>query len=318
MNIVCLDGFTLNPGDLSWAGFKGLGKFVCHDRTGADQIVPRAAGAEAVLTNKTPLSAATLAQLPQLRYIGVLATGYNVVDIDAAKKRRVVVTNVPTYGTDSVAQLVFALLLELCHRVGLHNDQVHRGEWSGSIDFTFRSSPLIELAGKTMGIVGLGRIGRRVAELAAAFGMKVIFAEDRPAADAPANWQPVPLDDLFRQADVVSLHVPLTEATKNLVDARRLALMKPTAFLINTSRGPTVDEGALRAALVGKKLAGAGLDVLSVEPPPADHPLIGLDNCIITPHIAWSTLEARRRLMAVAAENLAAFLAGRAVNVVNP
>jgi glycerate dehydrogenase len=318
MKIICLDGFTLNPGDLSWDGFARLGSFVCHDRTPADQIVARAASADAVLTNKTPLSAATLDQLPQLRYIGVLATGYNVVDIGAAKKQRIVVTNVPTYSTDSVAQLVFALLLELCHRVGLHSEQVNRGEWSRSIDFTFRSSPLIELAGKTIGIVGLGRIGRRVAELAGAFGMKVIFAEDRPVTDGPANARQVPLDELFRQANVVSLHVPLTEATKNLVNASRLAMMKPNAFLINTSRGPAVDEPALRAALLAGQLAGAGLDVLSVEPPPANHPLIGLDNCIITPHIAWSTSEARRRLMAVAAENLAAFIAGRAVNVVNP
>ena len=318
MNIVCLDGYTLTPGDLSWDGFARLGNFVCHDRTPADQIVSRAASADAVLTNKTPLSAATIQQLPQLRYIGVLATGYNIVDIDTAKKNRIVVTNVPTYGTDSVAQFVFALLLELCHRVGLHGDLMHCGEWSRCADFTFWRTSQIELAGKTMGIVGLGRIGRRVAELAAALGMKVIFAEELPVATVPPGSRKVELDELFRQADVVSLHVPLTPATKNLVDARRLGMMKPTAFLINTSRGPTVDEPALRAALLGKKLAGAGLDVLSVEPPPADHPLIGLDNCIITPHIAWSTSEARRRLMDVAVRNLAAFVAGRAVNVVNP
>lgn len=315
MKIVCLDGYALNPGDLSWAAVASLGEFTCHDRTPAELIVQRARDADAILTNKTPIDTA-LADLPRLRYIGVLATGYNIVNVQAACQRGIVVTNVPTYGTDSVAQFVFALLLELCHRVGLHSDLVHAGRWAGSADFTFTASGQIELAGKTMGIVGLGRIGRRTAELARAFGMNVIFFDESAPADVPQGCAPAGLDELFSRADVISLHVPLTPATKHLVDDRRLGLMKASAFLINTSRGPVVDESALRRALDGGTIAGAGVDVLSNEPPSANHPLFGAPNCIITPHIAWSTFEARSRLMDAVVANLRAWLAGEPINVI--
>jgi len=319
MRIVCLDGYALNPGDLSWAGIAALGEFTCHDRTPAGQVVQRVGDAEAVLTNKTTIDAKAIAAMPRLRYIGVLATGYNVVDVKAACEHGIVVTNVPAYGTESVAQFVFALLLELCHRVGLHDELVRAGRWSSCPDFTFRAAPLIELAGKTMGIVGLGRIGRRVGQIASAFGMKVIYHDQTGQAGCGPgihDLEFVELDELFARSDVVSLHVPLTPATRRLVNRRRLALMKPTALLVNTSRGQVVDEDELGRALEDRRIAGAAVDVLSVEPPPADHPLLRAANCIITPHIAWSTIEARRRLMDTVAENLRAWLAGRPVNVV--
>lgn len=317
MNIVCLDGYALNPGDLSWEAFEAIGQFTVHDRTPADQILARAAGADALLTNKTPLSADTLAKLPDLKYIGVLATGYNIVDVAAARGRGVPVTNVPTYSTDSVAQFVFALLLELCHRVGLHSDAVHAGDWAACPDFSFYRTSQIELAGLTMGIVGAGRIGRRTAEIALAFGMEVLVASRSRQGDLPGSARWAELDELFARSDAVSLHVPLTPQTEKLVNAQRLATMKPSAFLVNTSRGPVVDERALADALKSGRLAGAAVDVLSSEPPPADHPLVGVDNCIITPHIAWTATAARRRLMATAADNLSAFATGRPVNVVN-
>jgi len=316
MQIVVLDGFTLNPGDLDWAGLKALGRCEIYDRTPPAALLHRAADAEILLTNKTVLAGADLAKLPRLKYIGVLATGTNVVDLAAARARGIPVTNVPTYGTKSVAQMTFALLLELARRVGHHAQTVREGRWTRSADFCYWDYPLIELEGLVLGIVGLGRIGRAVAALGAAFGMGVI-AFDPAAGAVPPFVRLVELDDLFRQSDVVSLHCPLTPQTAKLIDTRRLALMKPTAFLLNTSRGPLVDDSALAEALNSSRLAGAALDVLSVEPPPADNPLLKARNCIITPHLAWATHAARARLMQIAVENVRAFLQGRPQNVVN-
>lgn len=307
--IVVLDGYTLNPGDLSWSALEALGPLTVHDRTPPADIVARAAGAPIVLTNKTPLSAATLAQLPDLRFIGVLATGYNVVDVAAARARGVPVSNVPAYGTRSVAQHVFALLLELTQHVGHHAASVRDGRWAQCPDFTYWETPLLELDGLTLGLVGAGRIGQAVAELGRAFGLRVQFATRRGGR--------AELEQVLRTSDVVSLHCPLTDDTRGLINAATLALMKPTAFLINTSRGPLIDEPALAAALNSGQLAGAGLDVLSTEPPPAGHPLFSARNCLITPHLAWATTAARRRLMQVAVDNVRAFLAGTPQNVVN-
>lgn len=306
MKIVVLDGYALNPGDLSWDPLRALGDLEIFDRTPAELTVERARGATVVLTNKTSLTANVLDQLPNLRYIGVLATGYNVIDIEAARRRGIVVSNVPTYGTASVAQFVFALLLELCHRVAQHTEAVRGGAWTRNPDWSFSYLPQIELAGKTMGIVGFGRIGRQTAQIAEAFGMRVVaFDIDRGS-----------LEELLRESDVVSLHVPLFPETREMIDARTLALMKPTAFLINTSRGTLIDERDLAEALNSGRIAGAALDVLSVEPPSADHPLLSARNCIVTPHMAWSTTEARRRLMAAVIENVTAFCAGTPKNVV--
>ncbi|MCC7408246.1 MAG: D-2-hydroxyacid dehydrogenase, partial [Phycisphaeraceae bacterium] len=299
--IVCLDGWTLSPGDLPWTPFEELGELVVHDRTPADQIVERAAGFDAILTNKTPLMAPTLAAVAQrnqeigkptlLRYIGVLATGYNIVDVPAAKRGGAVVTNVPAYSTASVAQHVFALLLELTNHVGEHSRAVRSGQWAASPDFSFTLSPLVELAGKTFGIVGLGEIGRQVARIAQAMGMRVIAAQSLrqgtsdPTGDAIAR---LPLDEVLAQSDVVSLHVPLTEQTRGLINAARLTKMKPTAYLINTGRGPLVDEQALADALAQGRLAGAGVDVLTSEPPKPQNPLLTAPRCVITPHVAWA------------------------------
>jgi len=306
MKITVLDGYCLNTGDLSWDPLRTFGEVEVFDRTPADQAVERAAGSAIVLTNKTPLPAAALDQLPDLRYIGVLATGYNVIDIEAAKRQGIVVSNVPTYGTASVAQFVFALLLELCHHVQLHADAVRAGEWTHSPDWCFSKSPLIELEGKTMGIVGYGRIGRQTARIAEAFGMSVLWWDRPPGLSS--------LDDLLRQSDVLSLHVPLSEETRGLINTQTLALMKPTAILINTSRGPLIQEADLAAALNSGRIAGAALDVLSMEPPP-ENPLLAARNCLITPHMAWATTEARR-LMSSVIENVGAFLSGRPQNVV--
>lgn len=319
LKIVVLDGYTLNPGDLSWRPFEELGEVRVYDRTPRDQVVARSKGAGALLTNKTILDAESLAQLPDVGYIGVLATGYNVVDVAAARQRGVVVTNVPGYSTDFVAQHVFALLLELTNCVGAHDRAVHEGQWAGCQDFTFMLTHLVELTGKTLGIVGLGAIGRRVAQIGAAFGMKVVAAaraggpKPEPQTSEPVR---IPLDEMFAKADVVTLHCPLTEQTRHMVEARRLALMKPTAFLINTGRGGLVDEAALAAALHEGRIAGAALDVLSTEPPANDNPLLRAPHCIITPHIAWRSREARQRLMEQAAANLKSFLAGQPVNVI--
>ena len=317
MNIVVLDGHTLNPGDLDWRGLEALGPCTVYDRTPPAEVAARAADAAAVLTNKTVLDAAAIAALPHLKYIGVLATGYNVVDGAAARQRGIPVTNVPAYGTRSVAQMAMAHVLNLALGVGHHAHTVRQGQWAASPDFCYWTQPLVELAGLTMGIIGFGAIGRAVADLALALGMKVLTADLVQPASLPAGVTWSTVDEIFSAADVVSLHCPLTDETRGLVSAARLSRMKPTAFLINTSRGPLVDEAALAAALRAGRLAGAGLDVLSVEPPPADHPLVGLPNCHITPHIAWATRAARQRLMATAVENLRAFIAGKPQNVVN-
>jgi glycerate dehydrogenase len=307
MPIVVLDGYTLNPGDNPWDELARLATLIVYDRTAAADIVPRARDAEIVLTNKTPLTAETLAQLPQLRFISVLATGHNIVDGAAARARGIPVSNVPEYGTDSVAQHVFALLLELCHHVGLHDAAVKSGEWSRSPDFCFWKSPPSELAGLTMGIIGCGRIGRRVGALARAFGMQVLAA-GRSLRDSA---------DVFARADVVSLHCPLTADNVAFVNRDLLRTMKPSAFFINTARGGLVDEHALADALNEGRLAGAAVDVVSVEPIRPDNPLLTARHCLITPHMAWGSRAARRRLMAATVKNVEAFLAGRPINVVN-
>jgi glycerate dehydrogenase len=316
MNIVVLDGFTLNPGDLSWNELKALGPCEIFDRTAPDQTVARAVRAAIVLTNKTLLSRDCLARLPALKYIGVLATGTNIVDLAAARERGVPVTNIPTYGTRSVAQAAFALLLELTNHVGHHAQTVRAGRWTNCADWCYWDFPLRELDGLTMGLVGFGRIGGAVADLAHAFGMKVI-AHDPLLKNPPPFVRSVELEEIFRASDVVSLHCPLTPQTNQIVNADRLRLMKPTALLLNTSRGPLVDEVALAEALDNGTIAGAGLDVLLIEPPPAANPLLQAKNCVITPHNAWGTQAARARLLHVAVANVRAFLAGQPVNVVN-
>jgi len=316
MQIVVLDGHTLNPGDLSWAELHELGQCHIHDRTLSDDIVRRAQEAEIVLTNKTQLSKETIAHLPKLRYIGVLATGYNVVDVEAAHKQNVCVTNVPAYSTVSVAQMVFAHLLNLTQHVAEHGQSVQAGTWSRSQDFCYWNFPLVELANLTMGIIGLGRIGQTTARLALDFGMKVVYFDVEKSITPQVDAEAVDLDTLFRESDVVSLHCPLNDSNFRLVNEQRLQLMKPTAFLINTSRGPLIDEKALADALNAGKIAGAGLDVLSREPPEADHPLLKAKNCYITPHIAWATRAARQRLMDIAVANVRAFLNDKPQNVV--
>ena len=317
MKIAVLDGHTLNPGDLSWDELRALGECDIHDRSAPADVPARAAGAEVLLTNKTVLSRELIQSLPQLRYIGVLATGYNIVDVAAARERGIPVANVPGYGTRSVAQMTFALLLELASRAGHHAQTVRDSRWSQCPDYCYWDFPLVELDGLTMGIVGFGRIGRAVAELAHAFGMNVIAQSRSAPADAPAHVRFAPLETLLRESDVVSLHCPLTPQTQQLINPATLALLKPTAFLLNTSRGPLIDEPALAEALNAGRLAGAGLDVVSVEPPAAGNPLFSARNCVITPHIAWASRSARARLLNMAVENLRAFLAGQPRNVVN-
>lgn len=318
--IVVLDGYTLNPGDVPWTPFESLGSLEVHERTPESQAIARAAGAPYILTNKALLSAATIQGLPGLKYIGVLATGTNIVDLKAARECGVTVTNVPGYSTDSVAQLVFALLMELVCHTASHALAVHDGEWTGCPDFSFTAAPITELSGKTLGIVGLGAIGQRVARIGAALGMNIAAAHQRSMdrvsiPGVEVRWLTV--DELFAQADVISLHCPLTDQTRHMVNAERLGRMKKTALLINTGRGPLIDEAALAEALQKGRIAGAGLDVLSAEPPPASNPLLGAPHCVITPHIAWASVEARRRLMQRAADNLRAFIAGQPTNVVN-
>ena len=315
--IVVLDGYTLNPGDLDWSELEAQGETTIHARTAQEEIVSRAEGAEVVFTNKTPLDRATLEALPRLRFIGVLATGFNVVDIEAARERGIVVANVPTYGTATVAQHVFALLLELTQNVGHHAQTVRAGRWTECPDFCYWDHPLIELDGLTLGIVGFGRIGSAVAQVARAFGMNVLTHSIPEPTGLAEGIRSVDMDTLFRESDVVTLHCPLTPETQGLVNAPRLATMKPSAFLINTSRGSLIDDADLAEALNAGRIAGAGLDVLSVEPPPADNPLLHARNCLVTPHIAWAARAARARLMGIAAANLRAFLAGSPVNVVN-
>ena len=317
MKIVVLDGYCLNPGDLSWDALGEFGEVVVYDRTTAAEVITRAQGAALVFTNKTPFSAATLAALPELKYIGVLATGYNVVDIAAAAAKGITVTNIPTYGTASVAQFVFALLLELCHNVKLHSDLVRAGEWSRNADWSFWKSPLVELAGKTMGVIGFGRIGRAVGRIADAMGMRVI-ASDTFQGDPPAyeGFRFATVEEVLAESDVVSLHAPLFPETQGMINARTLRLMKPSAFLINTSRGALVVDQELADGLNAGVIAGAGLDVLTVEPPAETNPLFTARNCLVTPHIAWATHEARGRLMDLAVHNVAAFLNGAPVHVI--
>ncbi len=318
MKIVVLDGFTLNPGDNSWDEVAALGEFTVYDRTPPDQIVERACGAQIVLTNKTPLSAETIAALPDLQFVSVLATGFNIVDTQAARSRNIPVSNVPVYGTDTVAQYVFALLLNHCHHVAHHDAKVKEGEWARRGDFCFWDFPLHELRGRVMGIVGFGRIGRRTGELANAFGMTVWAADVQQGAAPdyePFEWKTI--EEVFAGADVVSLHCPQTEDNVGFVNAALLNSMKPTAFLINTSRGALVNEADLAAALNEGRIAGAAVDVVSAEPIRDDNPLLAAKNCLITPHMAWGTVEARKRLMATTVENIRAFQAGAPVHVVN-
>ena len=314
--IVVLDGYTLNPGDLSWNMLEGLGPCTVYDRTPPREVLERARDAEILLTNKVVLARKTIVALPHLKYIGVTATGVNVVDLAAAGERSIVVTNVPSYATPSVAQMVLAHVLNLTQRVAAHAEAVRTGRWTSAVDWCFWDYPLVELAGLTMGIVGLGETGRATARLAQAFGMNVL-ATTRTVRDVPDAVQIVDLDALFRTSDVVSLHCPLAPETAGLVNRERLALMKQTALLINTGRGPLVDETALAEALNSGGIAGAGLDVLSVEPPPADNPLLSAKNCFLTPHIAWATKASRERLLESVAENVAAFLSGNPRNVVS-
>ncbi len=316
MKICVLDGYTLNPGDLSWDALEELGKCEIFDRTPASDVVARAAGADVVITNKAVVGDAEITALKGLRLIAVTATGFNVVNIGSAKKHGVVVSNVPGYGTQSVAQHVFAMILELTQHVGAHSDAARGMGWASAKDWCFWNSPLVELNGLILGIMGYGAIGSAVGEIAAAFGMKVIATKSNRRSK-PVYVEEATVDEVFSQSDVVTLHCPLTEQTKDLVNAERLASMKTSAFLINTARGPLVDEAALAAALNEGRIAGAGLDVLSQEPPKPDNPLLTTRNCIITPHIAWATRAARARLMDATVENVRAFLAGVPQNVVS-
>lgn len=317
MKITILDGYVLNPGDLSWQSIEALGQCRIHERVAADAILEAAQGASALLTNKTLLSKATIDALPELKYIGVLATGYNVVDTEAARARGIPVTNVPSYGPESVAQMAMAHVLNLSRRVAHHAQTVRDNRWADNQDWCYWDFPQIELTGKTLGIVGLGTIGLATAKIAQAFGMKIL-AIRRSDQPMPDGIQAASLDRIFEQSDFISLHCPLTEDNEKLVNQVRLEQMKPTAFLINTSRGPLVDEDALYHALKANRIAGAGLDVLTQEPPSPDNPLFTLDNCHITPHLAWATQAARRRLMDTAIGNLSSWMQGSPINVVNP
>lgn len=317
MKIIVLDGYALNPGDLDWGAVEALGELTVYDRTHPDEVLARAEDAPMLLTNKTPITRETIEQLPALKYIGVMATGYNIVDIEAASEHGVVVTNVAGYSTHAVAQHTFALMLALINRVETHSELVHAGQWVASKDFTFRKTPLLELAGKRLGLFGLGDIGQKVADIALAFGMEVLAYRRNPSKTSDSRIQMVSLDELFTSSDFISLHAPLTPETRHVVDAKRLEQMKSSAFLINTARGPLIEEEALALALEKGQIAGAGLDVLSTEPPKADNPLLNAKNCVITPHIAWSLFEARQRLMGLIAENIQAFQAGKSLNRVN-
>ncbi len=316
MNVVVVDGATLNPGDLSWEKLETFGRYTVHPRTAVAETIPRCRDAEVVFTNKVPFDRQTIRALPRLRYIGVTATGYNIVDTDVAAERGIIVTNVPTYGTESVAQMVFALLLELTQHAGHHSQTVHEGRWEKSDNFCYWDYTLVELAGLTLGIVGCGRIGSAVARIGKAFGMDVLGCDTVTAAVAQSPVSRVGLETVFAESDVVSLHCPLTPDTRGLVNEARLSWMKRSAFLINTSRGPLVDERALAEALNTYRIAGAAVDVLSVEPPLPDNPLLSARNCVITPHIAWATRAARQRLLAAVIENLRAWIAGSPCNVV--
>jgi glycerate dehydrogenase len=314
MKIVITDGFTLNPGDLSWKKFETLGEVQYYDRTQPDEVLDRVKDADVIVTNKTPISSEVIPNCKSLKVIAVTATGYNVVDVAAAKTKKVLVCNVPEYGTHSVAQHAIALLLELSNRVGINNESVQAGGWSSSVDWSYSKSPIIELKDKVLGIVGMGRIGNQTATIALALGMKIIFFRGESTSN---NADKVSLTDLFKRSDFISLHCPLRPDNEKFVNQELLSLMKPTAFLINTSRGQLIDEEALASALKAKSIAGAALDVLSKEPPSKGHPLIGLKNCIITPHTAWLSKEARSRILETSFDNVGKALGGVPQNVVS-
>ena len=314
MKIVALDGYAANPGDLSWDELKALGECVIYDRTAPEEVLERAADAEVVLTNKVVITADMMAALPQLKYIGVMATGYNIVDIDAARERGIIVTNIPSYSTDSVAQMVFAHILNIAQQVQHHSEAVHQGRWTSSKDFCFWDTPLIELRGKKLGIVGLGNTGYTTARIAIGFGMEVYAYTSKSSFQLPPEIKKMELDQLFSECDVISLHCLLTDKTRELVNAARLKLMKPTAILINTGRGQLVNEQDLADALNNGQIYAAGLDVLSQEPPKADNPLLTARNCYITPHIAWASAAARERLMGILLDNLKGYIEGKVIN----
>ena len=318
MKIVILDGYTENPGDLSWDGFSALGELTVYDRTETEDISDRIGDAEIIITNKTPITAQTINRCPSTRYIGVLATGYNVIDIDAAKEKGIVVTNIPTYGTNAVGQFTMALLLEICHRIGYHDGAVKSGKWQNCSDFCFWDYPLKELAGKTIGIIGFGRIGQVAGGMAKAFGMNVIAYDEVQNDTGKEIATYVSLQELYAQADVISLHCPLLPSTQGIINRESIAKMKDGVIILNTSRGPLIVEQDLANALNSGKVYSAAVDVVSVEPIRADNPLLEAQNCIITPHIAWAPKESRQRLMDIAVSNLEAFMEGNPVNVVNP
>jgi glycerate dehydrogenase len=318
MKIIVLDGFTLNPGDLTWDELAKFGELEVYDRTPEAKIIERIGSAEIVYTNKTPLRRETLAQLPSVTFIGVLATGYNIVDIEAAKEFGKIVTNIPTYGTTAVAQYVFALLLEICHHVGAHNDAVKNGAWRSSPDFCFWNYPLIELAGKTIGLIGFGKIGQATGRIASSFSMNILaydLYKDKTLENEGFHY--ADLEQLLADSDVISLHCPLLESTKGIINKKTIAQMKDGVILINTARGPLVVEQDLADALNSGKIFSAAVDVVSNEPISPDNPLLAAKNCIITPHIAWAPRESRMRLMRIAGENLQSFLAGQAIHIVN-
>jgi len=316
--ICILDGFTSNPGDLSWDEICKLGECTVYDRTSPEQLAERAKDAEIVLTNKVVLGLKEIGKLPKLKYIGVLATGYNVVDLKAATERGIIVTNIPAYSTDSVAQMVFAHILNITHHVAEYAAEARAGKWSQCADFCYCNSPIMELAGKTMGIVGLGHTGMATAKIALAFGMKVMALTSKTPESLPKGIEPAPFDRLLTEADILSLHCPLTDNTRHFINRDTLCRMKKTAILINTGRGPLVNEADLAEALNNGTITAAGVDVLSTEPPAADNPLLSARNCYVTPHIAWATKEARSRLLQIAAENIRQFLAGeRILNRIN-
>lgn len=315
MNIVVLDGFTMNPGDLSWNELAELGSLKVYDRTSAGQVLERAKDAEVILTNKTVIDAASLRSLPKLKYVGVLATGYNVVDINVARELCIVVTNIPAYSTESVAQMVFAHILNITHRVGRYSDEARSGVWSRQADFSYTNSPLMELCGKKIGIVGFGNTGSATARIAVAFGMEVLAYTSKPQSALPAGVTKADsIDDIFRMSDIVSLHCPLNKETSEIANAAHLSLMKKSAILINTGRGGLVNEQDLADALRENRIKAAGLDVMVNEPPREDNPLLKLDNCFITPHIAWATYEARVGLMNQTVKNLRSFIEGNIIN----
>ena len=318
MKIVVLDGYTENPGDLSWSGLEKLGNLTVYDRTPADQVAERIGEAEAVYTNKTPITKEALDACPNVKFIGVLATGYNVVDVGSAKAKGIPVCNIPTYGTDAVAQFAIALLLELCHHIGEHSDCVKKGDWTNSADWCFWNYPLVELAGKTMGIIGFGRIGRKTGEIAQALGMKVVaFDSCRDPSAESGTCRYAELDELLGVSDVIALHCPLFPETQGIINKDTIAKMKDGVMIINNSRGPLIVEEDLRDALNSGKVAGAAVDVVSTEPIRMDNPLLKAKNMILTPHISWAPKESRQRLMDIAVENLQKFLEGSPVNVVN-